>query len=196
MEPINAAFARHWPEARRMNLLDDSLSVDLAAAGNLDDSIYRRCLTLTEYAVSTGAHAILFTSSAFGPCIESAARHYRSIPILKPYEAMIDAAAQSGQRIGLIASFEPTLPADFPASVALDTELAEGALDALSRGDPEGHDRAVAAAAQRLRARGCEVIALAQYSMARAAHAVSEAVSLRVLTPVDSAVERLRARLS
>jgi hypothetical protein len=28
--PIEAAFARLWPEARLMNLLDDSLSADLA----------------------------------------------------------------------------------------------------------------------------------------------------------------------
>ena len=27
--PINEAFARDWPEALRMNLLDDSLSADL-----------------------------------------------------------------------------------------------------------------------------------------------------------------------
>src|SRR5438128_2543171 len=29
IEPINSAFERHWPQAQRMNLLDDSLSVDL-----------------------------------------------------------------------------------------------------------------------------------------------------------------------
>ena len=31
--PINAAFERDWPEAVRMNLLDDSLSADLAREG-------------------------------------------------------------------------------------------------------------------------------------------------------------------
>ena len=30
MAPINDALAREWPEALRMNLLDDSLSADLA----------------------------------------------------------------------------------------------------------------------------------------------------------------------
>lgn len=28
LEPVRAAFERHWPAARRMNLLDDSLSAD------------------------------------------------------------------------------------------------------------------------------------------------------------------------
>ncbi|MDO9612151.1 MAG: arylsulfatase, partial [Serpentinimonas sp.] len=37
VEPINAEFERAWPEALRMNLLDDSLSADLrASAGGLD----------------------------------------------------------------------------------------------------------------------------------------------------------------
>ena len=33
--PIEAAFARAWPEAVLMNLLDDSLSADLARDGPL-----------------------------------------------------------------------------------------------------------------------------------------------------------------
>ncbi len=199
MEPINVAFARQWPEARRMNLLDDSLSGDLALRGSLDEPIHRRFLALAEYAVSTGTQAILFTSSAFGPCIEAVEQRYRPLPVLKPYQAMIDIATQSGKRIGLVASFEPTLrsmPADFPAGVPLDTELAQGALDALSRGDSQAHDEAVISAARRLRTRGCELIALAQYSMARAASAVGTAVGLPVLTSVDSSVTQLRQLLS
>jgi aspartate/glutamate racemase len=198
MEPINVAFARQWPEARRMNLLDDSLSVDLALRGSLDEAIGNRFLALADYAVSAGAQALLFTSSAFGLCIEAVERRHQPLPVLKPYQAMIDIAAQSRKRIGLIASFEPTLrsmPADFPANVPLDTELAEGALDALSRGDAAAHDRAVISAAERLRTRGCQLIALAQFSMARAAAAVGTAVSLPVLTSVDSCVAQLRQRL-
>ena len=33
--PVEAAFARLWPEATLMNLLDDSLSADLAREGAL-----------------------------------------------------------------------------------------------------------------------------------------------------------------
>ncbi len=32
--PVEAAFAKLWPEARLMNLLDDSLSADLARGRN------------------------------------------------------------------------------------------------------------------------------------------------------------------
>ena len=82
--PINAALARDWPEALRMNLLDDSLSADLARSGRLDGPMTQRFLALADYAVGCGADGILFTCSAFGPCIEAAARRHAAIPVLKP----------------------------------------------------------------------------------------------------------------
>ena len=50
VDPINAAFARLWPEPVRMNLLDDSLSADLARAGTLDAAMTQRFLALARYA--------------------------------------------------------------------------------------------------------------------------------------------------
>ena len=197
--PVNDAFARDWPVAVRMNLLDDSLSADLAAAGGmLDAAMQRRFDTLADYAVATGADAILFTCSAFGPCIEAVARRLAPLPVLKPNEAMIEEAARRGGRIGLLASFAPTLqsmPPEFPAGTALDVELAPQAMAALNRGDRAAHDADVVDAARRLAARGAQVIALAQFSMAHAAPQVQQAVGLPVLTTVDSAIAALRARL-
>lgn len=197
--PINQAFAASWPDAVLMNLLDDSLSADLARGGRgLDDAMHRRFAVLGDYAVATGADAILFTCSAFGPCIEAVARRHAAIPVLKPNEAMVEEACRRGARIGLVASFAPTLesmPPEFPPGTQLDCELADGALDALNRGDTARHDAQVVAAARRLHARGCGLIALAQFSLARAADAVRASVPLPVLTTVDSAVRELRARL-
>ncbi|MGY2934384.1 hypothetical protein ACVWZ6_003986 [Bradyrhizobium sp. GM6.1] len=78
--PIEAAFAKVWPEARLMNLLDDSLSSDLARDGKLNDAMTERFLALGRYAAATGADAILFTCSAFGPCIEAVARAHAPMP--------------------------------------------------------------------------------------------------------------------
>lgn len=202
MAPVNDALARDWPEARPMNLLDDSLSADLARNGQLDDAMTQRFHALADYAVGSGAQAILFTCSAFGPCIESVARRHAGLPVLKPNEAMVDEAAahvrEHGGCIGLVASFAPTLasmPAEFPADVGVRTALAEGALAALERGEPALHDRLAAQAAHELAAAGCTVIALAQFSLARARRAVQERTGLPVLTTVDSAIARLRRRL-
>jgi Asp/Glu/hydantoin racemase len=203
VSPINEAMRQSWPEAVCMNLLDDSLSADLArntAAGGigLDEAMHQRFEVLASYAESTGAQALLFTCSAFGSCIEGVAVRRPGVPVLKPNEAMVDEAVALGGRIGLIASFAPTLasmPAEFPLDADLVTALTAEAMDALNRGDGALHDALVVRAAQTLKAQGCAVIALAQFSMARAQHAVEQAVGLPVLTTPGSAIRALRLRL-
>lgn len=200
VEPVNAEFERAWPEAIRMNLLDDSLSADLARQGRgLDAVMHQRFETLAAYAEGTGAQAILFTCSAFGPCIEAAAARRPHMPVLKPNEAMIADLASVAGPVGLIASFAPTLasmPAEFPASVELKTGLVAQAMDALNRGDTATHDALVVQAARQLADQGCHAIALAQFSMARAAPAVTQMTGLPVFTTPGSAVRLLRRRLS
>lgn len=65
----------------------------------------------------------------------------------------------------------------------------------MNAGDCALHDRLVAEQAQRLRQQGCEVIALAQFSMARARKRCEADTGLPVLTTVDSAVAALKQRL-
>jgi hypothetical protein len=195
--PIEAAFARLWPDARLMNLLDDSLSADVARDGRLTEAMTDRFLALGHYAASTGADAILFTCSAFGPCIEAVARAHAPMPVLKPNEAMIEQAVKRGRKIGLISTFAPTLtsmPPEFPPSVDIVPKLAVGALAALDRGERAEHDRLVADASRELS--GCDLIALAQYSMAPAAALVAEASGRPVLTTPDSAVLKLKELLT
>ena len=151
--PIEASFARLWPDASLMNLLDDSLSADVA-------------------------------------------REQAPMPVLKPNEAMIEQAVSKGRKIGLLSTFPPTLvsmPPEFPRGVVVVPKLAEGALAALDRGDRAEHDRLVAEAARDLR--DCDLVALAQYSMAPAAALVAEASGRPVLTTPDSAVQKLKELL-
>jgi hypothetical protein len=118
------------------------------------------------------------------------------MPVLKPNQAMIEQAVKQGRKIGLLSTFSPTLasmPREFPASVELVPKLAEGAMAALDRGDRAEHDRLVVEAANDLR--GCDVIALAQYSMAPAAAQVAQATGRPVLTTPDSAVAKLKELL-
>jgi hypothetical protein len=200
--PVNDELARAWPEAVRMNLLDDSLSADVARGAALDERMTARFVALAGYAFGTGADGILFTCSAFGPCIEAVARLWPDRPVLKPNEAMIDdavALARAGRgRIALCATFAPTLasmPAEFPRDVDVVPILAEGALDALGRGDGATHDRLVAEAVAKA-APDVDTVALAQFSLARAAPAVARVARAPVLTTPASAVRALRARLA
>jgi Asp/Glu/hydantoin racemase len=194
--PIEAAFAAAWPEARLMNLLDDSLSADLAREGRLTPAMTDRFLALARYAAGTGADGILFSCSAFGPCIEACARDLAPLPVLKPNEAAIEEAVGLGPRIGLLATFPGTLasmPPEFPPGVEVVPCLAPGALAALDAGDGETHDRLAAEAARDLR--GCDVVLLGQFSLARAAAAVAAATGRPVVTTPDSAARKLKGLL-
>jgi hypothetical protein len=103
--PINEAFARLWPGAELRNILDDSLAADLERAGVLDERMTQRFLALGRYAIHGGTDAILFTCSAFGPCIDAVAADLAPLPVRKPTSAMVAEAVAHGGRLGLIASF-------------------------------------------------------------------------------------------
>lgn len=202
IQPVEAAFERLWPDTERMNLLDDSLARDRARDGALTPAMYRRFAALTEYAISTGAQGVLFTCSAFGPAIESA-RAGKSIPILKPNEAMFRDALARGRRFGLLATFGPSLPS--MEQEFLETARASGcaaelrsvcvpdAMTALDAGDGSTHDALLARAAPQLA--GCDAVMLAQFSTARAQRSVAQVLDYPVLTSPDSAVQALRATL-
>ncbi len=195
--PIEAAFRELWPTPTLMNLLDDSLSADLARDGQLTPAMTDRFLALASYAVKAGANGILFTCSAFGPCIDAVKAAYPDIPVLKPNEAMIEEAVSLGGPVGLLATFAPTLqsmPPEFPAEVSLRPLFVAGAMAALDDGRPDEHDRLVRSAVEGIT--GCKAIALAQFSLARAQAVVREATGLPVLTTPHSAVRKLKALLA
>ena len=192
MPPIELAFRQLWPEAQIMNLLDDSLFSD-RGAGALPPAMTERFVTLGRYAADSGADGILFTCSAFGPCIEACAEDLAPIPVLKPNEAMIAEACGAGGRIGLLATFAGTLttmPAEFPASSDVTPVLIEGAFEALQRDDMKTHDDLVLAAAERLV--DCDVFALAQFSLSRVAPLLAKRLGKPVCSAPASAVRRLR----
>lgn len=194
--PIEEAFAESWPEATLVNLLDDSLSADLAASGRLDDAMTDRFLALGRYAASLTPDALLFTCSAFGPCIEAVRLDLSPLPVRRPNEAMIAEAAAIGGRIALVATYAPTLasmPAEFPAHIELAPIYVDGALAALNEGDLDKHDALVADA---LRGGRYDAVALAQYSLARAAPTVAGVVDAPVLTTPGAAVRELRQALN
>ena len=67
---------------------------------------------------------------------------------------------------------------------------------ASAAGDLEGHDRAALRAGETLVERGCSVVALAQFSLARAAPLLRSSLRVPVLTTVDSAIAALKRRVA
>src|SRR5580658_8965379 len=189
MAPVHEALRQMWPEAECVDILDTSLSRDRERDGELTKAMVDRFLLLAKYAEDNGAAGILFTCSAFGEAIEAAAAR-ASVPVLKPNEAMFEAALASGKRLGMLATFEPSvagMEAEFRdvsgaagSSATLDSFCVAGAMAALQAGDGATHDRLIAEAAPRFAA--CDAVLLAHFSTARAADAVQAAIRCPVLT--------------
>jgi hypothetical protein len=204
MQPVEDSFKTHWSEVRRTNLLDDALAADREQAGRLTPALAERILALARYAVGCGADGVLFTCSAFGEAIERAAACLAA-PVLKPNEAMFDAALTIGGRIAMLATFAPAVTSmedEFrdlanrrKVSATLESALVRGAREALMAGESVKHDRLIAEAARELK--GCDAIMLAHFSMANAAPLARAKVGRRpVLTAPDAAVLKLRSLLT
>jgi Asp/Glu/hydantoin racemase len=203
MQPVENSFKAHWSEARRTNLLDDALAPDREQAGRLTPGLSGRIVLLAKYAVASGADGVLFTCSAFGEAIEQAAESLAT-PVLKPNEAMFEAALERGQRIGMLATFAPAVASmeqEFKemaerrkVSASLETVLVAGAREALMAGDFKKHCRLIADAAAALDS--CDAIMLAHFSMGDVAPEAQAASGSPILTAPDSAVLKLRSLLS
>jgi len=205
--PAWKAFADGWPGAKIFNLLDDSLSADLAVADGLTPNMTERFLTLGRYVAGTDPDgqrtaAILFTCSAFGPAIDAVKRDL-AIPVLRPNEAAFEAALDIGGRIALMTTFPKSLPPlvdELRAMAAarglkpeIVTTVAEGGLEALQAGNGPEHDHMAATAAAALPP--VDVLVLCQFSLARAAGAIAPVAGRTVLTTPASAVAKLRTLL-
>ncbi len=203
MQPVEDAFKRHWPEADRAPILDESLFHDRGKAGVLTKPLADRIVALGEYAKLCGADGILYTCSAFGEAIESVQRSF-AMPVLKPNEAMFEAALEHGRKVGMLATAPFAvggLEQEFRelaqkrgADATLRTHCVAEAMQALTRGEANEHNRLLAAAAHHLA--DCDVIILAHFSTSRAEDVVKARVDVPVLTAPGAAVLKLKRLLA
>lgn len=201
--PINDTFARLWPEAEISNLLDDALSVDRAKVTALTPQLKNRINSLVDYAESIDAAAVLFTCSAFGSAIDTSAASH-ALPVLKPNEAMFEAALQHGRNIVMLATFAPAVAgmeqefhelAEARRSEAtLTSYVVPGARDALNAGNTEEHNARIVEAARKYQK--ADAIILAHFSMEISFDQVSRAVTCPVLSSPQAAVAKLKTLMN
>ena len=212
IEPVNSSFKKLWPEASLQNILDDSLSKDHAAAGHLTADMVERFIDLAQYAKRAGCQGILFTCSAFGEAIEAAAAAV-AMPTLKPNDAMFEDALRTALKahendaevlnIGLVATFAASivsmseefnaLTAGLEREVKLHSLFVPNAMDALAQGHAQEHHRLIAEGVQTMP--GCDVIMLAQFSMAAAQTLAQTKTRAPILTSPECAVLALQKRM-
>ncbi len=145
--PIEAAFARLWPGQVLMNLLDDSLSADLAREGRLTPAMTDRFLALAA-TQGHGAEAIL-SLLGLRPPIEACARDLAPCRCSSP-RGDDRGSRHQRKRIGLVTSRAPSVDdAGNPAGITV-VRRWRGRPRALDGGDVATHDRQAAEAARDL----------------------------------------------
>ena len=199
---VEAMFEKHWPEAERASLYDQSLYLDLNPDRSMPPIVVERVGDLVRHAHKAGADAILCTGSLFGPAIE-AARADMDIPVLTSFEALIETAFKQGNRFALIATDPGTnrmLGQDLERYATetwkpIETEViyVENATALLSKGDQAGHDALVVNAAAK--AGPCDAMLLGQFSMGPTKPLVAERTGLPVLDAPEAAVLKLKSIL-
>ncbi|WP_253259217.1 aspartate/glutamate racemase family protein [Subtercola boreus] len=204
VEPvINDLIAEMMPDAEVMHFVDSDVLATVVREGGISARSEERMTHLAQAAEAAGADIIFSACSSLGPALDVAARAVQT-PVVKVDEAMAIVAAQTGSRIGVLATVPTTLAPtsdliqakadELGREVTIEQRLTAGAFDILMGGDRETHDRMVIAEAAEL-AKNVDLIVLAQASMGRLAGTLQETTGLQVLTSPRIGVELLAERV-
>lgn len=202
--PLMQFYGESAPELEITNLLDDGL-LRLLSAQNL--SVARRRLSeMIGVAGETynAELALITCSSVPKEMAEGLASDFR-MPILKIDYPMARRAVRAGRRVGVAATFPPTLG---PTSRLLSEAAAEAGIEieivrqvspeaytALLANDTATHDELLLAAIEQLQSQDVAVIVLAQVSMARILPRLDGRVSVPVLSSLHTSLDAVREAL-
>jgi len=203
VQPIKEQIGNLIPDARVINIMDDSLLNDVRAAGHLTSDVTSRIYTYMSNAQAMGVDIILNACSSVGEAVDSVQNLVRT-PIVKIDEAMAEQASATGPRVGVVATVPTTLDptvrlirkkaAEHGRTIEVTERIAEGAFDALLRGDAAQHDEIVKQAISAL-AEQVDVVVLAQVSMARLIPQLGT-LPVPVLSSPRSGVEAVKRALA
>lgn len=190
VEPVMSIVKELSPETDVFNIVDDSIVKTIAANSNvITPSVFKRLTTYFILVEEAGADAALLTCSSVSEAVDIA-KPFLKIPIFKIDEPMADKAVSIGTSIGVAATLAATLEptkrlllsrAQMAGKIVnLEETLCEGAFEALQNKNPDKHDQIVKNAVIELLNK-CDVVVLAQASMARAIEGLDH-IQDRVLT--------------
>jgi Asp/Glu/hydantoin racemase len=202
LQPIKEQISEQIPEARVINIVDDSLLSDVRAAGHLTAEVASRIHSYMANAQAMRVDIILNACSSVGEAVDWV-RNFVSTRIVKIDEAMAEEASSIGRRIGVVATVSTTLEptvrlvkkkaGELGRTVEVTERIAEGAFEALLSGDGARHDEILKSTISAL-AEQVDVVVLAQVSMARLVPQL-EGVRVPVLSSPRSGVAALKRAL-
>lgn len=203
VKPLSDQLKEALPGYRIMNILDDSLIAEIIAEGRLTPAVRRRLYSYYDAAASAGAELILNTCSSIGEAVY-AARDFIPVPILRIDEAMAKRAVAEASRVAVLATLSTTIDPtinlvqrcadEAGKKVTTISAVAEGAFSAITAGDVATHDRLIGERARKIAA-DCDVILLAQGSMARMEEPLRAITGKTVYSSPRLAIEMVKRML-
>ena len=203
IEEFTRQLRQELPEGCLIHTMyDDFLATDPAATGVFSSANFRRLRLDLQTQAMTGADLLLVSCSTLSPAVHLLRKEF-PVPVVAIDDAMMEAAAAMGEKIGLLATaastVQPSSDALLAAAQAVEKKVDvqvlcnEGAIRALKAGDIRTHDRLVLEMADRLEGR--DVVVLAQASMAHLEARVSARTGLPTLSSPRRCVEQVRRLL-
>jgi len=203
--PLMQFYGEHAPELEITNLLDDGL-LRLLASGRAEAARKRLSEMLRDAAETYEPELAMITcSSVPREMSDSLARDFR-MPVLKIDYPMARAAVRAGRRVGVAATFPPTLAPtskllhdaaeEAGTEIEIVQEVEPRAYDALLANDTATHDRLLLDLIERLQERDVACVVLAQVSMARVLPLLGGRARVPVLTSLHTSLEAIRAAMS
>jgi Asp/Glu/hydantoin racemase len=194
-------FKQHLPDVDIFHMVDEAILKELMAHGHLTPSATRRIVAQSCLAEDAGADLIVFTCSSTSPAVDGI-RPMLNVPIMKIDDPMAEKAVDMAERIGVITTAKTTEKpsvdlirawADQKGKrVEVRSALATAAFDARLQGNIEEHDRIVRQAMEDL-APDCDVIVLAQASMAHLADVHGGAGDTPVLSGPSLCIDAIKS---
>jgi Asp/Glu/hydantoin racemase len=188
------------PKVESFHIVDEGIIQGLMAEGKITPQSIRRIGMQALLAQENGADLILFTCSSTSPAVDSL-RALIDVPIMKIDEPMARHAISLGADIGVVATAKTTIEPSVRliesaakergSKVRVQSLLESSAFEAKLAGDNSTHDRIVRDAVQRL-AKKCDVVVLAQASMAHLAEPLEGEVSVPVLASPKLCISALK----
>lgn len=193
------------PEIQIYNIVDDTIVSTIAKNGNVvPPSILARMCDYCRVGEDMKADALLLTCSSISEAID-VAQPLVNLPLFKIDEPMMEeAVCRAENRIGVAATLMTTLKPscrqlekkilESGKALSIVEGLCEGAFDAYLEGNTSLHDNIVRETVSYL-LETCDVVVLAQASMATATSTLPSSMQARVLTSPELGIRRVVAFL-
>lgn len=201
--PLEEALKPFGPEFQYIHLVDEYMLKRIRSEGGVSFQAKREFMKLVFRLLEANPDALLIACTVYGH-LASVIQTFTDIPVLAVDLPMLEKAAQTGLRIGVLATNQEAgiraeeelsrLGKEQSIAIPVEVLVLPEAFQKLQQGKCEEHDRILKEGAKVLAANGAQVLVLAQLTMARTA-ALLEEDSIMVLSSPGEAIFRVQELL-